>query len=50
MSNPNELYITILRILREAKKELYLVSPFTRFENYDSSLKVIKDNIIKTRN
>lgn len=46
IGDTNELYKTILRIIREAKKFLYIVSPYMGFEKNNTSIKALRYAVI----
>ncbi|MEE9376739.1 MAG: phospholipase D-like domain-containing protein [Candidatus Lokiarchaeia archaeon] len=46
INNKDELYKTILRIIRESKKYLYIVSPYMSFEKGSSSINALRFAII----
>ena len=50
IGDPNELYKTILRIIRESKTFLYIVSPYLSFEKNDTSLKAFRNAFIDAIN
>lgn len=50
IGDPNELYKTILRIVRESKTFLYIVSPYLRFKKNNTSIKAFRKAFIDALN
>ena len=50
ISDPNELYKTILKIIRESKEFLYIVSPYMSFKKDNSSINATRIAITEALN